>query len=139
MLLRAEKEMINAKPSRSDELKVLRAIELLRNAHPDMVKLFMEGRCYAFSRFLSVLVDDECEIHYSHTEGHVYLFWKNLWWDIRGAHNSVPSDTQRLDDDGHPVFLWEAGDTRRLLNINEPHPLSKSISSPLAREYTLSN
>lgn len=128
MLLKTEKEMTNTKPGSIEQLKILRAIEMLRNAHPDMTKLFMEGRCYAFSRFLSVLVDDNCEIHYSAKEGHIYLFWKNLWWDIRGAHLTVPADTKKIDDDGHPVFLWETCDTRRLLGIGDEHPLKNNIS-----------
>lgn len=130
MLTSKEKEMISVRESRADEFRVLRAIELLRNAHPDMLRLFMEGRCYAFARFLSAMVDDECEIHYSRKEGHVYLFWKDAWWDIRGAHRTVPADTARLYDDGDPCFLWDAGDTRRLLGPNEAHPLANSIGSP---------
>lgn len=116
----------NIREKNKDIVRVISTLECLRNSHPDIVTLYMEGQCYNFSKVLVSMMDETAVVMYDHIEGHVYVQWKGYFWDIRGPHRYVGVETEPLEDDGHPPFLWGAGDERRLLGPDDIHPLRPS-------------
>lgn len=125
-----EPKSISVRESKLLEYKILRAIERLRNSHPDIRNLYRYGQCYNFALFLCTLMDGSAIICYSDKTGHVWVKWRGAWWDIDGRNTTAPEDIWELKDDGHAPFLWGSGDVRRLLSPNEEHPLNHGKGCP---------
>lgn len=98
-----------------DKDRVLHAMQVLRDAWPDMERLFTEGQCYTLARAIQVLIPGT-EILYSRSEGHVYFRVEGCVIDIRGKHIAPPCDLALLDHrDGDPPHRWARRDRRRLV------------------------
>jgi len=99
---------------REDERRLLHLLAALREAHPDMQSLFLEGQCYNLWRIVRT-VFPEAGCLYSMAEGHVYIGYQGKVYDIRGKHVRAPLDLQPFDhrcrDKPH---RWGARDQRRL-------------------------
>jgi hypothetical protein len=95
--------------------QLLRAIEAIRSAHPDMERLFTNGQCYAFHLFIRAL-RPAAEAWYSRIEGHVYSCLDGRLYDIRGERLVPPADVaplcHRMGDRPH---RWGLRDTRRFV------------------------
>jgi hypothetical protein len=98
----------------------------LRSTHPDMVKLFTEGRCYSLFEMMRILWPQANPLH-SKAEGHVYTEIDGDVYDIRGKHLKLPADIGPLDyraaDAPH---RWALRDKRRFVEVteekkNDPH------------------
>lgn len=102
--------------SRTDQ-HLLRVIAAIRSAHPDMERLFMEGRCYAHHLILRA-VRPAAEAWYSPGEGHVYTRLDSRFYDIRGARLAPPADIaplcHRMGDRPH---RWGLRDIRRFVEL----------------------
>lgn len=61
------------------------AADIIRKAHPDMVRIFTEGGCYEFYRLLHA-INPECRAVYDGVDGHVYGRLGTTLFDINGAH-----------------------------------------------------
>jgi len=119
-----EVDRLDVRLSTISEYRIVRYLDRLRTTHPDIQNLYLYGRCYEFALSLIELMGDGAEIQYSHKKGHAWVYWRGGWWDINGKHDMAPDDIEKLTDEGHPPFLWSAGDHRRLLSPDEEHPLS---------------
>lgn len=95
---------------------LVRFIDRVRSAHPDMRTIFMEGQCYNFFLILRE-IRREAEAWYSMFEGHVYVRIGACFYDIRGAHLRVPRDTMKLcHRSGDRPHRWGRRDRRRLFD-----------------------
>lgn len=89
-------------------------IARIRESHPDMERLYMEGQCYNFFLILRSIAGPEVEPWYDHVEGHIYSRIGPYWYDIRGKHLKVSEHCEPLSYDGHLPHRWGKNDTRRL-------------------------
>lgn len=90
-------------------------IEAIRNSHPDMQKLYMEGQCYNFHLIIKSLFP-EAECYYNQIEGHILTRLGGEYYDIRGMMEELPEGYEPFDKTGitdHPSN-WGKRDTRRL-------------------------
>lgn len=88
-----------------------RATAVLRDGHPDMVRLFTEGQC--FTLFHAVRsIWPQAEALYSMSESHVYIGLDGRIYDIRGRHFRLPSDLKPLHH--RAPHRWARWDQRRL-------------------------
>lgn len=102
--------------------RLVRFIDRVRDAHPDMRALFMEGQCYNFFLILRE-IRPAAEAWYSWCQGHVYVRIGRCFYDIRGAHLRTPVDLMKLDHRGSdPPHRWGRRDTRRLVDSTSRHP-----------------
>lgn len=94
---------------------LLKLIDGIRNSHPDMERLYMEGRCYEFADILKGQYPGG-EVVYAVVEGHIYYEWLDgKFYDIRGGHFKIPKpyeyvSTGRVNKPWH----WHKSDKRRL-------------------------
>jgi len=94
---------------------IIALIGAIRDSHPDMLKLYMEGQCFNFAQILRTQFPGG-EFWYSHVEGHMYYFYKGKWYDIRGVHLMEPMGSSRYSFlDGDPAHRWGRRDKRRLI------------------------
>lgn len=97
---------------RTDVIKLISAI---RNSHPDIKQLYMNGQCYNFCLILRAAYP-KAEIWYDQVEGHAYTKIGRYWYDIRGEHLKVSKTCLPLDHrQGHRPHRWGLGDNRRLV------------------------
>jgi len=85
-----------------------RLLHELRNTHPQMQNLFLEGKCYNLWLIVrTVFPDAQC--WYSKVQGHVYIKYNKKFYDIRGKRLkwSLPDDLQPLDHrEWHQPHRW---------------------------------
>ena len=94
--------------------QIERFLAELRGSHPDMVRLYTEGRCYHLWLIMRVTWP-QARCFYSPVEGHVYVEIDGALYDIRGRHLRRPDPLDLLDHrSGHAPHRWGRGDKRRL-------------------------
>lgn len=104
---------------------LVRFIDTVRDAHPDMLPLFMDGQCYNFFRVIRE-IRPQAEAWYSWCEGHVYVRVGRCFYDIRGAHVMVPRDMMKLDHrNGDAPHRWGRRDKRRLFDLGFVVPIQE--------------
>lgn len=81
--------------------------KVLREAHPDMVKIFTEGGCYEYFRMLNI-IDPRAEPYYVDPQGHVVARIKNTLIDINGVLAVSPGDAGVYPMTQEPRLLREA-------------------------------
>lgn len=99
--------------------KLVRIIADIRDSHPDIERLYLEGQCYNFCRILRTICNNQGEFYYSTAQGHAYFKYKNHYFDIRGKHSKPAKDLRKLDlkeikDKPH---RWGGRDQRRLSKV----------------------
>ncbi|WPK37638.1 hypothetical protein [Escherichia phage AV124] len=91
------------------ENNITSLIRKIRDIFPPQVDVSWvgkNGKCYQVALVLRHIFPDS-EICYSPSEGHVYTKIGKVFYDIEGAHLSVPPDTTRLDHNrGHKPHRW---------------------------------
>ena len=97
---------------KNEDKALLSLIYSIRSAHKDMQDLFMYGQCYNFYLIVRTIFP-EAKCYYSKSEGHVYIKYKNSFYDIRGKHIRVPKDIMPINFKSKP-HTWGRSDKRRL-------------------------
>lgn len=93
-------------------------ISSIRNSHPDMERLYMEGQCYNFHLILRSVYPNAVA-WYDYNEGHVYTKIDQYWYDIRGKHYRLSRYSSVLDHrNGDKPHRWSGRDKRKLSNFN---------------------
>lgn len=101
----------------NEEDALVRFLAVLRDVHPDMCSLFLEGQCYNLWRLIRVN-HPKAVCLYSPTEGHVYIKLNDSFYDIRGRVHLVPHDLEELDHQrGDKPHRWGKRDGRRLVSM----------------------
>ena len=96
---------------------IVKIIAAIRDSHPDMEQLYMEGQCYAFHLILRSIFP-YAQAWYSPSEGHVYSRIYGSYYDIRGLHLKPPADICVLNHKhGDKPHRWGKRDFRRLTVI----------------------
>ena len=106
-------------PARMERIKdmdrVSKFLSTLRASHPDMVKLFTEGRCYSLFEILHSIWPQAKPKH-SVSEGHIYTEIEGKLYDIRGIKYLPPSDLEDLTKGMRdPPHRWALRDTRQFV------------------------
>lgn len=73
-----------------------RLLTELRDAHPNMERIFLHGKCYSLWNIVRT-VFPESECWYSQVEGHVYIKYQDRFYDIRGVRRQLPNDIAPLN------------------------------------------
>ena len=95
--------------------KLRNLISSIRNSHPDITKLYMEGQCFNFACILRSQFEGGV-FWYSYLEGHMYYKYGDYWYDIRGEHLTQPvGSTKYSFKDGDPAYRWGRRDKRFLI------------------------
>ena len=89
-----------------------KVITAIRESHPDIEELYMNGQCYNFHLILRSICPT-AEAWYDWIEGHIYTKIENIWYDIRGKHYRVSCYCLPLDYSTKP-HRWGRRDRRRL-------------------------
>lgn len=61
-----------------------RIAEIMRETHPDMVRIFTNGGCYQFYRLLHA-VNPQAEAYHDGAGSHIFARLENTVFDISGA------------------------------------------------------
>ena len=88
-------------------------ISTIRDSHPDMEELYLNGQCYNFFRILKSIFP-ESVAWYDYVEGHVYTKIGDFWYDIRGKHYRVSESCEPMDYQELKPHRWGRMDRRRL-------------------------
>lgn len=100
---------------RCGDAGLLRLITSIRESHPDMEKLYTEGQCFNFAMILRGQYPGG-KLWYSASPGHMYYYYEDAWYDIRGKHCRQPPHSSEYNfKDGDPAHRWGRRDTRRLV------------------------
>lgn len=82
-----------------------RFLSALRRSHPDMEHIFLNGSCFYLWDIVRT-VFPEVEPWYSQVEGHIYLKYKDRFYDILGKHCAVPKDIAPFDYKEFKPHKW---------------------------------
>lgn len=85
--------------------------KILRESHPDVVKIFTNGGCYEYFRALNFIAPD-LEPYYIGSQSHVMGRLGNTLIDINGVHTLSPVDRTATPMDYEPRLLQEAATWR---------------------------
>lgn len=98
----------------SERKKIKELINSIRNSHPDIERLYLEGQCYNFAVILRTQFSGG-DFWYSYLEGHMYYHLNGRWYDIRGEHLKEPRGSCKYNfKDGDPAYRWGRRDRRKL-------------------------
>ena len=101
---------------------ITEVITSIRESHPDIEILYLEGRCPQFALILTEIFKSkyETEIYYVPSQGHIYTRIENRYFDIRGRHFTLPEDASPISKEPKQygrMDRWANSDHRRLLAL----------------------
>lgn len=98
--------------------EVEKLITSIRESHPDMRELYMEGQCYNFHLILRSVYPNAIA-WYDYAEGHVYTQIGLYFYDIRGRHFKLSRFSSVLcHKSSHRPHRWSLSDKRRFYDSN---------------------